>query len=589
MKNRKNKHLCRCLLCLTLVLFLCITGCTPSPSTTGPSQRLEGSTGPVTTAPTTAPAPTQPATQPTTQPTTQPATQPATQPTTQPTEPPVDPNLPVYELTQDDVDEFYRLLEECEAISLVGEDLDAIDAITEELDAQYEYIGAQCSISMIQHYSDASNEALEQQYLDCFETYSQANNDYIEMTRRVYHSDSPAKEKLFEDWTEADIAQLLAYEEEIALLQQRNAEIEVEYMAASSDDVRIPLYIEFVQNNNKIAQTFGYENYYAYASSLVYNRDYSTEELEKMRQYAGTHLIGVIDDAFNNFQISFYDGLEPYKQNKVISFLYNDYTSIYPNYVEKYLNEMPESMQTHMNNMLAADSFFAISPNAKPGAFTTMIGDRSYCFFGPGYANNCTIIHEAGHYYASRYADLNSIPLDLAETHSQGNEWLFICSLADKMPADQYNAMLDYRLYNDIAMILVCLMVDEFEQQVYSADISNFTASDFDAIMDDVCLQYCSLDYAAEYLVDLDYYWREVVVMQPVYYISYGVSSIAAIDLYTMAIGDFDAALAAYQTLCEQPQEEEGFLGNITAVGLTGPFQEEFYIEVVEIISSRTQ
>lgn len=587
MKNRKNTHFCRCLLCMTLVLLLCITGCTPSPSTTGPSQNLEGSTGPVATAPSTTPttAPTQPATQPATQPTTQPTTQPATQPT----EPPVDPNLLVYELTQEDVDEFYRLLEECEALSVLGEDMDAIDAAKEALDAQYEYIGAQCSISLIQHYSDTSNETLEQQYLDCFETYSQANNDYIEMTRRVYQSDSPAKEKLFEDWTEADIAQLLAYEEEVSLLQQRNAEIEVEYMTSTSDDVRIPLYIEFVQNNNKIAQIFGYENYYTYAYSLVYNRDYSSEELEKMRQFAGTYLIDVIDDAFNNFQTSFYNGLEAYKQNKVISFLYNDYTSIYPNYVEKYLSEMPESMQTHMNNMLTADSYFATSPNAKPGAFTTMIGDRSYCFFGPGYANNCTIIHEAGHYYASRYADLNSIPLDLAETHSQGNEWLFIHNLADKMPADQYNAMLDYRLYNDIAMILVCLMVDEFEQQVYSADISNFTAADFDAIMDNVCLRYCSLDYAAEYLVNMDYYWREVVVLQPVYYISYGVSSVAAMDLYTMAIEDFDAAVAAYQMLCEQPQEEQGFLGNITAAGLSGPFQEEFYIELVEIISSHAQ
>ncbi len=587
MKNRKNEHLGRCVLCLTLVLLLCITGCTPSPSTTGPSQSLEGSTGPVATAPSTAPA-TVP-TQPTTQPTTQPATQPATQPTTQPTEPPVDPNLPVYELTQEDVDEFYRLLEECEALSLLGEDMDAIDAATEALDAQYEYIGAQCSISLIRHYSDTSNETLEQQYLDCFETYSQANNDYIEMSRRVYQSDSPAKEELFAEWSEADIAQLLAYEEEVALLQQRNAEIEVEYMASTSDDVRIPLYIEFVQNNNKIAQTFGYENYYTYAYSLVYNRDYSSEELEKMRQFAGTYLIDVVDDAFNNFQTSFYNGLEAYKQNKVISFLYNDYTSIYPNYVDKYLSEMPKSMQTHMNNMLTADSYFATSPNAKPGAFTTMIGDRSYCFFGPGYANNCTVIHEAGHYYASRYADLNSIPLDLAETHSQGNEWLFICSLADKMPADQYKAMLDYRMYYDIAMILACLMVDEFEQQVYSVDVSNFTAADFDAIMENVCLQYCSLEYAADYLVDLGYYWRQVVVMQPVYYISYGVSSVAAIDLYTMALEDFDAALAVYQALCEQPHEDMGFLGNISAAGLSGPFQEEFYKEIVEIISSRAQ
>ena len=582
MNIRKKNHPFRPFLCfgLILALLLSLAGCDLVPVTTAPTQ----STSPSTTAPSAA-DPTEPSTAPTTVPATEP-----TEPTmpTQPTEPPVDPNALVYELTQADIDEFYRLLDECERLALAGEDIAAIEEITALLDEQYEYLDAQCSIALIFYYSDMADETLTQQYLDCVAVYTQANDAYIQMVRRVYESDSPAKETLFEDWTEEDIAQLLAYEEEVALLQQRNAEIEVEYQTATSDDVRIPLYIEFVQNNNKIAQIFGYDNYYTYAYSLVYSRDYSTQELELMRQYAKTYLAGALDTTINNFYHS-YGSLTTLKQGSVAEFLYNDYDTIAADYVDKYLSDMPESLRTHVEAMLTADSLFATSANAMPGAFTTMVGDRSYCFFGPGYATSCTVMHEAGHYYASRYADLNSIPLDLAETHSQGNEWLFMSNLKSRMPADQYEALMDYRLYNDLAIILICLMVDEFEQQVYSADLTGFTAQDFDAIMDSVCSQYFSVEYASQNLADLNAYWRLVVVDQPVYYISYAVSAVAAIDLYTMSLEDFDAAVAIYQSLCEDPQEDAGFLGSITAAGLSGPFQESFYQEYVEMINGRAQ
>ena len=583
----------RRMLCIGLILvtLLGAVGCAPI-SASDPSTQPSTPTG-IPTQP--ASVPTEPATVPPEpiEPATEPPTEPTepTTPPTEPTEPPepmLDPALPLFELTQADVDEFYRLLEEAELLAMAGEDMDAIDAATQALDAQYEFISTQCSISMILHYSDESNDMLEAQYLSCYETYSQANKAYILMSRRVYESDSPAKEELFKDWTEQDLAQLLAYEEEIALLQERNASIEVEYMNATTDEERIRLYIELIQNNNQIAQTFGYENYYTYAYSLVYNRDYFTDELEQMRQYARTYLIDAVDEAYANFMTSFRRELPEYKQNQLVSFLYMDYTSIYPNYVEYHLSRMPESMQTHMNAMLTSDSYFTTLPTAMEGAFTTMIGDRSYCFFGPGYGNNCTVMHEAGHYYASRYTDLNSLPLDLAETHSQGSEWLFVCNLQGKMVGDLYKAMVDYRLYDDIVTILTCLMIDEFEQRVYSADVSNFTAADFDAIMDSVLRQYCTADFADDYLLDISAYWRQVVVLQSVYYISYAVSSVASLDLYTMAVEDFDSAVAVYQSLCEEPLEEAGFLGNITAAGLSGPFQEEFYIELVELINSRT-
>ena len=565
---------------LVLVMLLSIVGCT-DPTDTGPTN-LEGT---FPTEPTTAPT-TEPSTAPTTEPT-QPTTQP-TEPTqsTEPTEPAVDPSVLVYELTQEDVDQFYILLEEAEALALLGEDIDLVDERTDELDELYEYISAQCTIAMILHYCDLTDKQLEEQYLTCSDNLTSAYDAYIEMVRRIYLSDSPAKDKLFEDWTEEEIAQLLAYDGEITELNQRNTEIEVAYRTNTSDAVRIPLYIEMVQNNNRIAQLYGYDNYYEYAYSQVYDRDYTTQELEQVRAYAKTYLASIFDNALRNFNNSFYS-LDSAQQKVVTDFLYTNYYRARKNYVSAYIDFLPESAAAAMNQMLEVDSTLTVSNNAEEGAFTTMIGDRSYVYFGPGYGNSATVVHEGGHYYASRYTDLSSMPLDLAEVHSQGNEWLFVHFLKDHMLSKPYEALVDYRIYNDMWIIMVSIMVDEFESKVYTTDISAYTAADFDALMESVVTQYFDMRYANNNLTDLNAYWREVVVKQPVYYISYGISAFTALDLYLAAIEDFDAAMNAYVQLCENMDEELGFLGNISAVGLSGPFEEEFYQELAEFVQQR--
>lgn len=495
----------------------------------------------------------------------------------------------VYELTQADVDEFYRLLDECEALSIAGEDIDAVDTATAALEESYDFLDAQYTIAMIFHYSHTEDEALEKQYLDCVEICTQANDAYLQMVKRVYLSDTPIKDYLFEDWTEEDIADLMAYDEQISQLQQRNAEIGVEYRAADDDAEKITLYIEFVQNNNTIAQFYGYENYYTYAYHKAYDRDYDPAAVSQLREYAQTYLgEDVYYSALVNFYYSYYEDLSRSGQKKLESFLYDDYNTLGTDYLQLYLDSLSGSMRESISAMLAVDSFFTHAEDAKEGAFTTTIGDRSYCYFGPGYASTMTVLHEGGHYYASCFADLAELPLDLAEVHSQGNEWLFVSFLEAHMSEDQYRALVDYKLYENVAMILMCLMVDEFEQVVYTTDLTGFTAADFDAIMDEVALQYFPDGDVADMLSDMNAYWRLVVVDQPVYYISYAVSAIGAIGLYTMAEDDYDAALRAYQALCEAPVLEEGFLGNLQSAGLTSPFDEQFYEDLREIIESRS-
>lgn len=582
MTNKRSKFQQRLLsLLMVLAILFSMTACVTVPDGTQGSTQLSGSNPSSSTQiPHTSSTMTQPTTVPSE------PSQPSTPVTTVP-EQPVDPDALVYTLTEEDVQIFYTLLQECEELALVGEDMEAIEEANTNLDESYAYLNAQCSIAMILHYSHTKNAELEKQYLDCVEICTKANDAYIQMARNVYLSDTPAKDALFEGWTEEDIADLLAYDEEIAKIQQRNAEIGVEYRATTSDANKINLYIEFVQNNNRIAQFYGYENYYYYAYEKVYERDYDMAALAKMRQYAKDYLAKVFPNAMMNFVHSFNQEATYADRLAVQNFLFNDYTTVGTDYVGMYIESLPEDFAQIMNNMLEHDSLFTSAEDAMPGAFTTAIGDRSYCYFGPGYAVSSTVIHEGGHYYASRFTDLNGIPLDLAEVHSQGNEWLFISFLQDKMPQKQHNALVDYLLYEDIAMTLICLMVDEFEQRVYSTDLTGFTAANFDAIMNEVSKSYYPNGSVKDDLADMNYYWRQVVVDQPVYYISYAISGVTAMSLYTVAQKDYTHAMEIYQKLCEEPVIEAGFLGNIKAAGLYTPFDKKFYQDLEALIQSR--
>ena len=581
-KNRNIAGFVKRMACLflALVMAMSIVACGNDPITANPTTAQLSTTVPAPSTQVTQPVPSTPV-----------ATQPDVPPTTVPDEPPeTEPNYElVYTLTQEAVDEFYRLLDECEKLSLAGEDMDAIDESVVALEESFGYLDEQYSISMIFHYAHTSDEELEQQYLDTVEIRTEANDAYLQMVRRVYLSDSPAKDSLFEDWTQEEIDSLLAYDEEIAKLQQRNAEIEVEYRAATDDEKKIKLYIEFIKNNNKIAKYYGYDNYYTYAYERVYDRDYGIEELEQMRQYAKTELTNLYNNAYNNFYTSFYSRLTRKEQQDVQNFLYANYNTLPKDYIGIYMDAVPDSLAEALEDMLDHDSLFTTATDAMEGAFTTMIGDRSYCYFGPGYWGASTVIHEGGHYYASLYSDLGSIPLDLAEVHSQANEWLFFTAMKKNINANVRNALVDYKIYNDVAMAMVCLMVDEFEQRVYSANLKGFTAEDFDAIMADIAKEYFVNGDVNEQLTDMNYYWRMVVVDQPIYYISYAVSGFAAISLFTVADKDFDAAVAMYQKLCEEPVLDAGFLGNLRAVGIHSPFDEAFYQALKELINGRSK
>lgn len=495
-----------------------------------------------------------------------------------------------YEMTDADVERFYELLAELKKAALNGEDGDTVMALSDAVDDQYNYMDAQHSIANVLYYCDLNNEEASELYLACTEKITQANNDYLEMAKELYDAEFPAKERFFEEWSELDLAMLQHYTSEVMELRQRNSEIDVAYQDLQDDKdmytKMVPLYIELVQNNNRIAQIFGYNNYYEYAYELSYDRDYGSEEISTMRALVAEYLPEAIQDAMSGFYESL-DTLSNTQQKKLSAFLYDSFQPSYTGLIEGYLGSLPEQVQADMLDMFDGNIIIMDdTPSAMEGAFTTVISDEQMiCFFGPGYMSPLTAMHEVGHYYGGKHVPLNDLPLDLAEVHSQANEWLFLSYAADHMNFKLHNTTVDYKLYSDLATIIICVIIDEFEERVYThSDIANLTGDDLDAIMEDVCENYGGIDFVSNYATDIQNYWRMVVVDQPVYYISYAVSAIASINVYTIAEEDYEQAIEVYRALIEEVDLEEGFLGNIQNAELDGPFDEDFYVQLKELL-----
>lgn len=528
-----------------------------------------------------------------------PETQPATQETqtstetteaTETTKPSEDlpsaEELLVYTLTQEELDKYYADLESCKTMALEGTDRAGLEALSDSLDEQYENIQKQQTIAFVNYSRDQTDEEATELHLDATDKQTKAYDAMMLMLREVSASDSPIKDVLFEDWTEEGLKMLSAYTSEIAQLEKENEELVVEYQALSQEELAegiIPLYQKLIANNNRIAQIYGYDNYYTYGYDVVYARDYTTDTVQQARDFAIEYLVPAVPAILQQFALGF-QSLTQAEQQVVAAFMEGSYQDTDEDYVNLYIDSLPEDLQEVMNHLWQYDrAIFADKDGAKEGAFTVNIGEDAICYFGPGYDGTLTLVHEMGHYASTLNLDLDECPMDLAELHSQGNEWLFMNELREELNPNVYAVIRDYKMYMDMCTILVSFMVDDFEERIYTTDVSGYTREDFDAVADAVCQAYGGADFVNNYLTDFQSYWRLVVMESPVYYVSYAMSDVAALNLYTIASQDTEKAHEIYGHLLKDVDLNLGFQENLKEVGLSGPFDSEVYEAIAKM------
>lgn len=498
-----------------------------------------------------------------------------------------------YDLTQDEVDEAIALLDDMVDISLTATDVEDVNVVYAEFEKAYYHITQQMTISMILYYYDMIDEEATKRYLDTTDMYYALQDKYNQACKDMLKS--PIADQIFKDWSEEEIEALKDYDPAVMELKKEIDELQVQYDQLLQSDPEynaktVEIYKQLIVKNNQLAKMNKYENYYDYAAANVYGRDYKREDLANFREYIIEYVVPSCDKVIND-----YDAHENWesstKKGRLEEFLNKPfYTNAKRNYLIPYLESLEGTMGENMRDVFESrNCIFSYQGNSHPTAFQTYLYEdgKPFCFFGSKGQSASTVVHEIGHYYAAKTnPDIDNY--DLCETHSQGNEFLFLTYCQQHLSEDIFKAARAAMLEDACYVMVLATIIDEFEQRVYLLDdetIQSMTGVDFDNIMTDVCEPYGGASWVGGAFANPYAYWRLVTISNPVYYISYAVSATAAVNILAMAEEDYDAAIVAYTSLVEGVTYEDGFLGALAKAGLTTPFEEETFIKIEEVLT----
>lgn len=488
-----------------------------------------------------------------------------------------------YTLTQADVDAMLVAIEECESLFLDGTPTEEeMQAALDDIEQLYTHITTQEMLAYIYYCLDQASEQTSEDYLFASTAVADCYQRYNEMCKRIDESDTVNREFFFRDWTDEDFEEMRGYSEEMNTLSQKNDELLVAYRALDDSEFMngaAEYYLQMLNNNNRFAVLSGYDTYWEYAYDKIYNRDYSREELEIMRMYVKQVLVPLTDQVIRKVGILF-QSLSQNEQQLVMNFLQQDYDSLPTDYVALYTNSYGNEVHRAMQSLFdEKNSFFTDSDASFAGAFTGWLSEneRPVCYFGPGYQSANTVVHEMGHYYAALVAQTETELLDLAETQSQGNEWMFISFLKDQWSPMMAEVVFLNQLGTSLISILLCTAVDEFEQMCYFNSPS--TQEELDSYAELVLADYGGKDWFQTYVTDFPVYWRMVVLENPVYYISYAVSMLTALQVANIAEQQsYQAAQDIYLDLIETDPELT-FTEVLNHAGLRNPLTDRSVYE----------
>ena len=488
----------------------------------------------------------------------------------------------------------------------------AVEDKYEELYDLVLYVVTQYQIAQLEYHVDMKNEEKKDRFSEVSEYRTSLVADFYSFSQPFY--DSLYRDFFYYGMTEEEIMEYI-YEsnavsnEEYVALRDRNEEIELEFDALSDPTVGgdvLALYEEFVENNKKIAEIMGYESYVDYAYENVYDRDYSSADTAQIAEFVKEHFAAAFKALDDKYKALTGQGLSQKDYNTYLEHCFDSFFESIPvnTRVNDYIDMMefttnPDKQITFsdaLNDLISKGGAFR---GSYEGAYVTYLQslELPIAYFGPeGYDSAFTVVHEFGHYMNEIYNDEEyDQSYDLLEMHSQGNELLYLCALADMISEEKFELIELIQLYSMCRTVALALAVDRFEYAVYTntydgpaanallAD-GKFTASEYDQLFTIV-------------LNDLGFgdtsiptnYWRYVTISAPCYYVSYSISALSVLQIYVNANNDgFDEAKDSYLALFTYTDENPDMttMEILEYAGLYSFTDENLFVELAAYISS---
>lgn len=330
------------------------------------------------------------------------------------------------------------------------------------------------------------------------------------------------------------------------------------------------IFLQLVRVRTEIARENGYQSYADYAYQLLYDRDYTLEEIRSVRRAAKEYWVPL--------EAALADAVSP-RELRALDVRTRENGDAILDAVQPYMGRVdPDLAETFA--FLRQYHLYDIAPSGSKLPLGYTVSLPSYgtafifnCPYGD-YQDYATLIHEFGHFneaFHSTEHDLwASFHIDVGEIHSQGLEVLFTAYADELFGPEGGRAFYWSTISNMVSSVLEGCMYDEFQEAVY--DDPDLTLEEVNRLFRGI-----SEEYGYVYGEDEEesYFWVEIPhnFQSPMYYISYATSALSALDLWLRSLEDWDSAVDTYLELAAMGMRRP-YRETVEAVGLRDIFRE---------------
>lgn len=331
------------------------------------------------------------------------------------------------------------------------------------------------------------------------------------------------------------------------------------------------IYLKLIKIRDKIAKLYGYDNYALYADSKLYNRDYSYKDLEFLKKYTKEYGFKILTAYYM------------FNDNNDLDINADELVNTVLSKVKTFSPVLEQSSNIFLNNHLYSISSGEGRYN---GSFESSLYNHNSGFIFLNCSNNdndyFTLAHEFGHFTNTIAVKAPNPTVkdgcyDLFEIHSTGLEMLFGLKSEDIFK-DNYLLKNVHNLSDKLYTLIDACAFDDWQRAVY--ENPNMTLDEINQLFTDIYFSYGWQEFVDEYgfpdPLELKYIWNRVPhnFDNPMYYISYGTSSFAALQIFNEANIDFDKGVKIWEQIATNDSYNKGYLEVLNEAGLT-PFTSE--------------
>ena len=368
--------------------------------------------------------------------------------------------------------------------------------------------------------------------------------------------------EIFRNYDGASSSQTLA-------LTNRETELVRQYALLSAQDEMdydaiADVYLELVEIRQQMADAAGALNFAEYAYGAYYSRDYTPVDAQKIWKTAKEDFAPLLaeysDSVAQALRAGDVDRKLDCSEEAVLDALAYGAERMSPEVWQActYLLEHDlYDISYDQDKLLTGYTSYLYSYEV-PFIFNAPYGTHD---------DYTDLFHEFGHWLAGYYHTsdpMYGVPdFDLSELQSQGMEVLFLHFYEELFGQDAALLRAEVLLHL-VYSVVTGAMYDEFQQRVYLT--RGLTKEGLLEIFREVYT-----DYGFESYDGYEYEWANVIhnFQQPLYYISYAVSAIPALELYVQTLDSPQEAMDTYLRVASMSDEEYFLTDALRETGLS--------------------